>query len=77
MRYMFGFFPAGSRGGGQYQPQIHAIRVAGVQRFVFDTQPTAEADGLVHDRPDCGVRTVLFDLDAPLRCWFSGRFGDA
>lgn len=46
---------------------------AGVGRIT----ETAEADELFHDRPDRGVRTVLFDLDAPLRCRFSGRFGDA
>jgi hypothetical protein len=102
MRHMFGFFPGGSRGSGQYQPQLHAIRVAGAQRVAFDTRPrtdrfrrkqvqmplrmvcgqltnllpdagmgriieTAEADELFHDRPDRGVRMVLFDLDAPLR----------
>jgi hypothetical protein len=67
MRPIFGFFPGGSRGSGQYQPQLHAIHFAGAQRVAFDTRPTAEADELFHDRPDRGVRVVLFDLDAPLR----------
>jgi hypothetical protein len=65
MRHMFGFFPGGSRGRGQYQPQLHAIRVAGAPRVAFDTRPTAEADELFHDRPE--LRMVLFDLDTPLR----------
>jgi hypothetical protein len=67
MRHMFGFFPAGLRGSGQYQPQLHAIRVAGAQRVAFDTRPTAQADELFHATPERGVRMVLFDLDAPLR----------
>jgi hypothetical protein len=38
---------------------------------------TAEADELFPDRPDRGVRIVLFDLEAPRGCRFSGRFGKA
>jgi hypothetical protein len=111
-RLVFGYFPGGSRGSGQFQPQLHTISVAGAQRVPFDARPqtdqfrrkrvqmpiqkvrgqfanllrdagmgriikTAEADELFQDRHDRGVRMVLFDLDAPLGCRFSGRFRDA
>jgi hypothetical protein len=49
------------------------LRDAGMGRII----ETAEADELFQDRHDRGVRMVLFDLDAPLGCRFSGRFGDA
>src|SRR5580692_252006 len=62
MRHMFGFFPAGLRGSGQYQPQLHAICVAGAQRVAFDTRPTAQADELFHATPERGVRSYLISM---------------
>ncbi len=52
---------------------VNLLLDAGMGRII----ETAEADELFHDRYDRGVRMVLFDLDAPPGCRFSGRFGDA
>jgi hypothetical protein len=39
IRHVFGFFPGGSRGSGQYQSQLYAISVAAARSVPFDNRP--------------------------------------